>query len=264
MTVINFLKEMFSKSGGESETLEPLNVDIDSQVQTLVEAASTLMGWSHIMGQKNTMGVLNKAIKKIEYSGIEERIEPDKMKRLIDLSSEFSSEEMQEYVAWILAGEYNTPWSYSLQTMSIIKNLSKHEMEIFRKFCWMVINWEYVFWNFFQAWHKNLKKLYEKNIGYNNYLYMQELGIFSWSDSAAALLNETNKKRVYTVMIWLKGFLLQYTKEIQLSHSLLTHAGKELYKLIEPVYDADLFEMIKEEFLRQWFEEYVYTSSESQ
>jgi hypothetical protein len=46
--------------------------------------------------------VLQKTINKIDKNN-SNFIEPDKLKRLKDLSKEFSSDEMQEYIAGILA-----------------------------------------------------------------------------------------------------------------------------------------------------------------
>ena len=52
-------------------------------------------------------------------------------------------------------------------------------------------------------------------------------------------------------------FVKESKKEITLNNqSNLTRAWKELYKLINPNFDEELFNMCKEELIRQWFEEY--------
>ena len=51
-----------------------------------------------------------------------------------------SNEEMQELIAKIIAGEYNSPGSYSMNTLQTIKILGKNELEIFERISSALIN----------------------------------------------------------------------------------------------------------------------------
>lgn len=201
---------------------------------------------------KNLYEVLTKAVPKITYMGNDERIDPDKTKRLKDLSKEFSSEEMQEYIAWILAWEYNQPWTYSLKTMSVIKNLTKQEIEIFRKFCWLVIDWNFILRDFYLSWHKNLIILSSKWIWYNEYLYLKELWLISSSLSVSDY-----EIGIYKFFIGKKILNLQLDKKTTISKSFLTKAWTELYKLIKPIFDEELFNICKEDLIKFGFEEKI-------
>lgn len=199
--------------------------------------------------------VLDKAIQKVKGNA-QWNIDTDKIKRLKDLSKDFSSDEMQEVIAGILAWEYNQSWTFSLKTMDIVRSLSRDELNIFRKFCWLVINKDFIFWNFYASWNKNLTKLYTKWIWYDNYLYLQELWLITGSNSSQELWDETWINYNYWFIISDKLLTLKLNKKISLNNkSILTKAGKEFYSLINPIFDEDLFNMSKEELIRQWFEE---------
>lgn len=205
---------------------------------------------------QNMFWVLEKTIPKIQsWVPNEEIVDKDKMKRLKDLTKEFSSDEMQEIISWILAWEYNIPWSYSLKTMEIVKNLTKNDIELFRNFCWMVIDWDFYFWNFYQLANKNNNLLYTKWIWYDNYLYLQELWLVTGTNSSRKLGDNSWTKYSYQFLISKVTLLLNLDKEINLSMCLLTKAWKELFNLIEPIYDEEMLLMCKDELIRQWFED---------
>lgn len=205
---------------------------------------------------QNMFWVLEKTLPKItSWIPNEEIIDKDKMKRLKDLTKEFSSDEMQEIISWILAWEYNKPWSYSLKTMEIVKNLTKNDIELFRKFCWMVVDWDFYFYNFYQNSNENLIKLFNKWLSYEKYLYLQELWLLTGANSARKLWDNSWVKYNYKFTVSKVSLFLSLNKEINLSYSLLTQAWKELFNLIEPIYDEEMLLMCKDELIKQWFEE---------
>jgi len=204
---------------------------------------------------KNMFWILEKASVKIEDNA-DWNIDEDKIKRLKDLSKEFGSDELQDLVSSILAWEYNKSWSYSLQTMAIVKNLSKEDLLLFRKFAWLVIDWDFIFWGFYQLSHKNLNKLYSKWIWHDQYLYLQELGLVIWWMVSQKIWDNIWTVYEYNFKIANSKLTLYLKKEITLTNKVqLTKAWKELFKLIEPIFDKDLLELNKEEFIKQWFEE---------
>lgn len=206
---------------------------------------------------QNLFQTFQKALPKISEWKNKKDINPDKIKRLKDLSKEFSSEDMQEVIAWILAGEYNEPWSYSLKTMDIVKTLWKEDLDLFRKFWWLVLNNDFIFWNFYQANNENIKLLYSKWIWYNEYLYLQELWlIYPSNNSTTEVWDETWNIYKYTFNIAWKALLLNLEKKTNISNqSKLTKAWKEILRLINPIYDDDLFQIIKKQLLTLGFKE---------
>ncbi len=198
---------------------------------------------------KNLYQTLTKSVPKITYKWDQERIDEDKLKRLKDLSKEFSSDEMQEMIAWILAGEYNKPWSFSLQTMSIVKNLSKRELELFIKFSSLIINDYYILNDFFWSNGNDLRK--EKWYEYTDFLYLQELWLFANNNSSISIDNqaviprENCNKMYYTLNNWKR----------KLNIITISNVWKELLSLVEPVFDEKYFERVKKTLDKYWFQD---------
>ena len=226
-------------------------LDIDSNPSPIMQAIHSEAELEY----RNMFWVIEKAQHKINIDN-EWSIDEDKLKRIKDISKEFSSNEMQEYISGILAWEYNKSWSYSLKTMDVIKNLTKDDLNLFSKFCWLVIDWEFIFWNFFHLETENHLILHQKWLLYNDYLYLQELWLILWSNTFQKIWDNSWEVYDYNFIICNKWINFRLKNEIVLKNqSYLTNAGKELFNLIEPIFDEELFEMCKIELIRQWFEE---------
>lgn len=218
---------------------------------------------------KNLYGVLTKAVPQITYMGDEERIDPDKMKRLKDLSKEFSSEEMQEYIAWILAWEYNQPWSYSLQTMSVIKNLSRDEINLFKKFSALIIDNNFVYTWIFSVGTKFHEDMTREGFLWGEFLYLQELWLFSsistsninwWNISIdiQKKLQKENKNIPMNYSIGWKDLLIGIDRKITFwEKKVLTKAWKELLNLIWYEYSEVAYQIIRKSLLNLWFKEVI-------
>lgn len=221
----------------------------EALIREKINFIETLEKTDRFIEYENLYSTLTKAVPKVIYNWTEDRIDPDKLKRLKDLSKEFSSDQMQEYVAGILAWEYNQPWSYSLVTMSVIKNLTKDDMDIFIKFWSIIIFSQYVFEEMFDASNNTIIILKEKWIDYAEYLYLQQIWLIQSSNTILTIWEWEAEIKI----LWLikKKPIIQL---IRLSN--LTIAWLELYKLIEDKiqYNQDINNIITDILVRSWFE----------
>lgn len=64
----------------------------------------------------------------------DEKVDEDWVNRFFDIAKDISNEEMQLIWGHILAGEIKQPKSFSVRTLDILKNLSKQEAHLFKKF----------------------------------------------------------------------------------------------------------------------------------
>lgn len=217
---------------------------------------------------QNMFWVLEKTLPKItSWTPSEEMVDKDKMKRLKDLTKEFSSDEMQEIIAWILAWEYNKPWSYSLKTMEVVKNLTKDDIELFRKFTGIIINDDFIYSNIFSIHKKYLTELWVMWLSWDKFLYLQELWLFSsietanknwiWiSQEITNMLNKSDKVIPMEYKICWKDLNVWIAKEITLNKQYnLTKAWRELFSLLWYRYNERLFQIVKNNFLELWFRE---------
>lgn len=187
---------------------------------------------------KNMAWVLSKLPWKISENA-EWNIDPDKMKRLKDLSKEYSSEEMQEYIAKILAGEYNKSWTYSLQTLEILKSISKEELEIFQKFKSVITEWDAIFSHIFQT-QEMMKKF---DVNYDDLLLLNSLNLISWKISKRWL----PENQLYPFGYNSKLYFLKYNGKKELNGLyFLTRSGREIYNLLDDNYNWDYVEYLKD------------------
>jgi len=59
---------------------------------------------------------------------------------LLEHSKEISNEKMQDLISKIIAGEYNSPETYSMSTLQTLKMLGKRELEMFERLSSLVVN----------------------------------------------------------------------------------------------------------------------------
>lgn len=229
----------------EKWNLEINKIKIENEFILMLEHAEKTQEYN------NMFWVLWKAQNKIEETA-EGNIDPDKMKRLKDISKEFSSEEMQEYIAWILAWEYNTPWSYSLQTMEIIKMLSKKDIELFKKFTKIMIDNKYIV-------SKPFSSLADMN---KLWIYLDDLNIIQ---SLWLIMNldvnqsynsiNTENYNIISIYYWwkMRYFKHKWNKNLKWLYS-LTRTWKEFVKLIGEEKSEEATSYIENIIKSSWFE----------
>lgn len=177
-------------------------------------------------------------------------IDPDKMKRLKDLSKEYSSDEMQEYIAKILAWEYNKSWTYSLQTMDIIKTLSREEIEIFQKFKSIIFDDDCLPELIFRD-----TELMDKFwVNYNELLLLSSLNLVVINSSIRWLPDVWQKVEFPLRYNWkLFGLICEWKKTIN-SLYFLTRAWKELHSLLDNNYNEAFVDYLEEFYKSKWVE----------
>jgi len=224
------------------------NKEIIENIWTNPNKALSLIEKEAELDYKNMAWVLMKTQDKIDDDA-EWNIDPDKMKRLKDLSKEYSSDEMQDYIAKILAWEYNKSWTYSLQTMDIIKTLSKEEIWIFKNFKSMIFDNWYISELLFRD--PDLAKRF--NVNYDDLILLTSLNLIVMNNSKVLISEIWNKTLTFHYnwkILWLK---YEWKKTISNLY-LLTRAWKELYWLLDNNYDQNFVEYLKDFYKKQWVE----------
>lgn len=256
MSWLNFLSEMGKTLTDNKDFSLDLSQDTESQVSALALWATQLMWATAKISQKNLTWVLLKAKDKIIDDSVLKKIDEDKIIRLIHLSTQFSSEEMQEYVAWILAWEYNHPWSFSFKTLEIVRNLGKEDIELFRKF-WGFVFSKKDFFRQLYGFDNECKVMRKLGIWYDNYLYLVELWLVWDTESVRDIWSDMPESLEYSYEfdIQWKKITLKKKGNSKLEFSSLTTAWLELFPIIWFEKNDTLLQLVKSEFIRQWFYE---------
>lgn len=141
-----------------------------------------IMGVQYISNLRNITNLIDTAVKSAKY------IEPEKPNEIkmdndffwnaIEHSKTVSNEEMQELIAKIIAGEYNSPETYSISTLQVIKMLDKNSLKLFEKICCLLIADGQLPADLFSGKH-NLENFMEDNqVDFKKLQLLQSLQLF--------------------------------------------------------------------------------------
>ncbi len=232
-------------------------VEIIPDWETEQEIDSTLMSiWSvvdraSLQWQKNCINTIKKSIKYISPDSKWNTIDEDMSLRLLRLTSDFSSDDMQELVAKILAWEYNQPWTFSLKTLDVVKNLSKKDIELFQKFCWFVFDCEFFFKNPFNSGSPYLNILYGEWVWYKQLIYLQDLWLVWNRNTTIPMWDKDDSETKYNYKFSIQNKDLIFEKKWYFTiHDIssLTRAWKELLTVTWFIKNDKLVEITKECF----------------
>ena len=92
--------------------------------------------------QKNMEDVTAKAVSQLNENANSDSIEDDWLVNFFDKSRIVSDNEMQDLWSRVLAGEANSPGTYSKRTVNFLSDLDKDEADLFAKLCgftWRIV-----------------------------------------------------------------------------------------------------------------------------
>jgi uncharacterized repeat protein (TIGR03899 family) len=177
-------------------------------------------------------------------------IDEDWKTRFFKIVEDVSDDEMQIIWARILAGEIKEPKSFSLRTLELLKNLTKHEAEIFTKFAELRLKSEDHHFILNGKEDEFLKM--EMGIRFMDILLMTELGLIASEDilefSFEALQDSPQTE---LIEFGTKGFLFHreaFSGKHGVQVLVLTKMGVELSKLIPQKTNSKYIELICSSF----------------
>ena len=177
--------------------------------------------------QKNMEDITAKALPQLDEKATPDSVEDDWLVNFFDKSRIVSDNEMQELWSRVLAGEANTPGTYSKRTVNFLSDLDKADAELFAKlygFGWMIGNVVPLVFDF-QA------EIYNKHgINFNSLSHLESIGLAQF-DSVASLV-QRNLPKKFAVHYYGKPLKLEMPKdtdnELEIGRVLLTKIGQEL------------------------------------
>ena len=151
--------------------------------------------------------------------------------RFFDCVQDVSSEHMRKLWAKVLSGEVERPGRTSLRTLDTIRNMTKHDAELFEAIAGYVFGGEIVF-------HHGAYRNRHLALNYNNLLHLQDCGLINATPFLATTIDWTN--RTEYVFSYQTGALVvtresSSKEQLSIPEVLLTTAGKELLKAVSCV-----------------------------
>ncbi len=235
----------------ETAKIKAQEVILETQKSTIIKNAV----WMELVRQEiaremsNVQSVMNKAKEKIAMNA-EWNIEIDKFKKIMDLSKEYSSDDMQNLIAWILAWEYNKSWSYSYYAISILRNLEKKDLEYFEKLWSLVIDWKFILGQFFREWNEATWWRDDEGFGYEEYLNIKMMWLIADENS---VINTANNEGSLTKLSLLGEDIFLKSEGKKISDIIyLTKPWLEIMSLLKPKQSIKVNDWTKAQLTRQW------------
>lgn len=163
------------------------------------EAKAKGLGTQYISVFRSNTNLINIGAKATEYIDSskpnEIKFENDFFWGIIEHAKEISNEEMQELIAKIIAGEYNKPGSYSMNTLQSIKMLGKKELELFEKTCTLLVNANQIPHTIFSIPDSAKKFLDQLGLDFGSMQELQSLRLFFSNDMEKQPIKNPEKKK---------------------------------------------------------------------
>lgn len=227
-------------------------VSIDSSdFDALAKRTGQRLAFQEMRKQQNIDCVVNNAACELGKSEkvSENPVDQDWVSRFFDSVANVSTSDMQHLWGKILAGEVESPGSFSLCMLDRIKNMSKKDAQLFEKIVTLTT------YSGGQTFIYNDKDLWNKyDICLADIIYLEECGLLKANDlkidskvSATDYCEISTKNRVMKIKS-----LDSALCNIEIPLYTYSEIGKELFKVINAPSNVDFFEDIANSILKKY------------
>lgn len=211
--------------------------------------------------QSNIESITEKAITDLSEAARPQDMENDWVANFFDKCKLVSDEQMQALWARILAGEANSPGSYSKRTVNHLASLDKSDAELFtclHRFCWM---WNNTFHVIVISFMNQFHPIYDKyGFTFDAMIHLSSIGLIEFE--ALTTFSETKVPRYRKLSYHGQEIMMQLRSEddndFDLGHVLLTKVGEELAM----VCDSPTIEEFYDLMIQTWITQKYILSSE--
>ncbi len=195
--------------------------------------------------QENMEKITEKAILHLHEGSDPSKMEDDWVTNFFDKSRIVSDGEMQSFWAKVLAGEANTPGTYSKRTVNFLADLDKRDAELFQTLCgfgWHIDN------IFNPLVFEYIAPVYNDNgINFESLMHLNSIGLIQFNHSPG--FSQTELPMIFKAQYGSETLILKMKKDkdndLSIGRVLLTQVGKELSHVCQPTCVDGFFDYIK-------------------
>lgn len=203
--------------------------------------------------QKNIEEITQKALPDVNEQATPENIDEDWITNFFDRCRLISDSEMQSLWSRVLAGEANSPNTYSKRTVNFLSSLDKGEAELFTKvcnFCWTIDD------DFVPLIYDVNHNLYHKNgINFGALTHLDSIGLIQCSHLTGFQIAQLPK--IVNVFYYGESTRLEFQKEsensLQVGTVVLTKIGQELAPICGSSANQEFLEFIREQWKKEGY-----------
>lgn len=197
------------------------------QVMELEERALNRFVAEETKKQVNIESITAKALPEVTDEADPELMEDDWITNFFDKSRLISDEDMQTLWACILAGEANSPGTYSKRTVDLLASLDKRDAELFRSLCGFAFHIGDITPLIYDV-EANIYN--EHGVDFNSASHLDSLGLVHFGAIGGYVKRgfpEEGYVHYYGEPIWI-GFEGAGPNDLKVGNVLLTQAGQQL------------------------------------
>ena len=228
----------------KNEILAAAESQIDKVIpQEQLQAIVSRIVGKEIARQENIDRVVSIALENLSKVKTisDQKVETDWLTRFFDIVEDISDDELRNAWGKILSQEIESPGSYSLRTLSTIRNLSKSEAELFASLGNNVFSSANTM--FFL---KSKNTILGSNVQYDAITLLMECGLIKENDDLGfSYRAEPDEKKKFAFTYQDLAVIIELEKgdfEINIDIYELTRAGSEIYKILNVEKDMSLLE----------------------
>ncbi len=195
--------------------------------------------------QENMEEIIKKSIPHLNEKSDPNEMDDDWVTNFFDKSRIISDNEMQNLWAQVLAGEANSPGTYSKRTVNFLSSLDKKDAELFqilcRYCCWIIDSLVPLIFDI-----KN--DIYDKNgINFKSLIHLDSIGLIHFEINGFIMQNIPKK---FTVSYYgkLLDLTIQNENTLGTGQVFFTEIGKELVKISQSPGIVGFYEYVEEKW----------------
>jgi len=197
--------------------------------------------------QENMETITQKAIPQLEEDSDPSKMEDDWVTNFFDKSRIVSDSEMQDLWASILAGEANSPGTYSKRTVNFLGDLDKRDAELFSALCsfgWFIDTFTPLIFDVKASIYS------DKGLAFDTLTHLDSIGLIQFN--AISGFSRLNLPKHFTVTYYGEPLHLMMQKEegneLKIGKVLLSQVGRELARVCQAPCVDGFVDYVKEKW----------------
>ena len=201
------------------------NVVVDStSAEELIKRTGNRLLFTEMRKQQNIETIISQTYNELENEEnvTNEPVDKDWLFNYFDIVGNISDEKLQKIWSSILAGEIKAPHTYTLRTLSTLKNITTFEANLYEKIV------PFVFYEHENPFLYNDTEILKKyGVSFSELLILDDCGLLSLNGFVSIDFKEQQN------IIYTKEYLLRINGKAQIGVYTITESGKQIINLIK-------------------------------
>ena len=222
------------------------NLENRTEIKELIKRTKNRVVATEVRNQENLESIANRSIALLNNNANPEEMDDDWIVNMLNRSKIFADKLMQELFARILAGEANSPGSFSKKSVNLLAELEKRDAKCFKSLC--RFNWNLADRTVPLVFNQNQEIYNNYGIEYETLKHLESLGLIQYSEKEMILTKELTGMDKVSYHGSILVLEVPDNSHLLIGHVLLTKPGVEICQLFENEPVKGFFEYVK----KQW------------